>query len=146
MEIELMNNFFLDKEKIKVIDTFRIYYFIIGGLSFLFTEIGRYLYRPFIYENKIDDYGLADSVGNWGGIIVQVFFGLAIINPNKKKGIRLILFFTIGYVIYEILQLILPRGVFDYKDIYGTFVGGFISLLILLTLHYFCKNKILKKY
>jgi hypothetical protein len=40
----------------------------------------------------------------------------------------------------------LPRGVFDYKDIYGTFVGGFISLLILLTLHYFCKNKILKKY
>ena len=85
MEIELMDNFFLDKEKIKVIDTFRIYYFIIGGLSFLFTEIGRYLYRPFIYENKIDDYGLADSVGNWGGIIVQVFFGLAIINPNKKK-------------------------------------------------------------
>ncbi len=139
-----MDNFFLDKGKIKVIDTFRIYYFIIFILSFLFTEIGRRIYRPYIYENKIDDYGLADSVGNWGGIIVQVFFGLAIFNPNKKKGIRLIVFFTFGYIIYEILQPYMPRGVFDWKDVYGTFIGGFISLLVLLILHYFCKSKILK--
>jgi hypothetical protein len=141
-----MDNIFLDKGKIKVIDTFRIYYFIIFVLSFLFTEIGRNVNRPFIYENKIDDYGLADSIGNWGGIIVQIFFGLAIFNPNKKKGIRLILFFTIGYIIYEILQPIMPRGVFDWKDVYGTFIGGFISLLAFLILHYFFKTRILKKY
>ena len=72
-----MDNFFIDKEKIKVIDTFRIYYFIIFVLSFLFTEFGRFVYRPFIYENKIDDYGLADSICNWGGIIVQIFLNLS---------------------------------------------------------------------
>ncbi len=78
------NNFFIDKEKIRTIDTFRVVYFITFLLSFGFTEIGRYIYRPYIYENRINDYGIADSMGNWGGIIVQIFFGLLIFNSTKK--------------------------------------------------------------
>lgn len=141
-----MNNLFIDKEKIKTIDTFRIYYFGLFVLSFLLTEIGRYVYRPFIYNNKIDDWGLADSIGNWGGILVQIFFGLSIINPSKKKGIRLILFFVLGYIAYEIIQPILPKGTFDWKDIYGTLIGALLGLLIYLTINWLCKNKMIKKF
>ena len=129
------NNFFLDVEKIKTIDTFRIIYFVTFLICFGLTEIGRYIYRPFIYENNINDFGIADSMGNSGGIIVQIFFGLAIFNSTKIKGIRLISFFIIGYVIYEIAQLFLPKGVFDWKDIYGTIIGGFIGLILFLLIH-----------
>ncbi len=141
-----MSNFFIDKGKLRIIDTFRIYYFSISVFSFILTEVGRYIYRPFIYQNQINDFGIADSVGNWGGIIVQIFLGLSIINPNKKKGIRLIIFFVLGYVAYEIMQPILPKGVFDLQDVYGTLIGGAFSLSVFLLINWLFKNKILKTF
>ena len=138
--MKLQNNFFVDKEKIRTIDTYRIIYFVAFLISFGITEIGRYIYRPFIYENNISDYGIADSMGNSGGIIVQLFFGLLIFNSSKIKGLRLISFFIIGYILYEIAQLFLPKGVFDWKDIYGTIIGGLIGMLLFLLIH-----KVIKK-
>ncbi len=128
-------DFLLEKETIKRIDTIRIIYFITFLLFFAITEFGRFVYRPFIYENNIYDFGLADSIGNLGGIIVQSFFGLTIINSTKEKGLRLIIFFAVGYVLYEIAQPYLPKGVFDWKDIYGTLLGGITGLLIFLSIH-----------
>ena len=138
--MKLQNNFFVDKEKIRTIDTYRIIYFVAFLISFGITEIGRYIYRPIIYENNISDYGIADSMGNSGGIIVQLFFGLLIFNSSKIKGLRLIFFFIIGYILYEIAQLFLPKGVFDWKDIYGTIIGGLIGMLLFLLIH-----KVIKK-
>ncbi len=141
------NNFFLDKENIRRIDIIRITYFVMFLFSFGLTEIGRYIYRPFIYENSINDYGIADSMGNLGGIIVQIFFGLTLLNSTKKKGFRLISFFIIGFILYEIAQPFLPKGVFDWKDIYGTVIGGFIGLLLFLLIHKIVKqNKIIYKF
>ena len=111
------NNFFTDSESFRTIDTLRIVYLITSMIAFILTELGRFIYRPFIYENGINDFGLADSVGNWGGIMVQIFFGLAILNSPFKKGFRLIGLFVVGYIIYEILQPILPRGTFDWNDV-----------------------------
>ena len=128
-------SYFIDKERFKKFDVLRLIYFISFLFSFALTEIGRYIYRPFIYENNINDFGIADSMGNLGGIVVQIFFGLSILNPTRKKGLRLIGFFTIGYIVYEILQLYLPKGTFDWKDIYGTVIGGFFSLLLFLLIH-----------
>ena len=51
-------NLFTDKEQMKTIDTKRIVYFVVFLLSFLFTEFGRYVYRPFIYHNNINDFGI----------------------------------------------------------------------------------------
>lgn len=141
------NNFFLDKEKIRTIDTIRIIYFVIFLISFGLTEIGRFIYRPFIYENNLSDFGLADSMGNLGGIIVQIFFGLALINSTKKKGLRIISFFVIGYILYEVIQPILPKGVFDWKDIYGTIIGGLIGMLMFLLIHKIIRpNKIIIRF
>ena len=136
-------NFFTDKLSIRTIDTYRIIYALIAIISFIITEIGRKLYRPFIYEKSIDDFGLADSIGNLGGIVVQIFFMLAILNSPKKKTFNLIGFVVVGYIIYEVAQPYLPKGVFDWKDVYGTFIGGLISLSILLIIHNSVKNKII---
>jgi hypothetical protein len=132
-------HFFTDKASIKTIDLRRITYMLIAVLFFILTELGRFIYRPFIYENNINDFGIADSVGNTGGIIVQIFFGLAILNSPGKKAYHVIGFMVIGYIIYEILQPFLPRGVFDWKDIYGTLIGGVLAMGI-----YWIQNVIVK--
>lgn len=87
-----MKNYFIDTAQFKKFDKIRFVYLIVFILSFIFTELRRNFYRPYIYENRINDFGLADSIGNWGGILVQIFFGLVIVNPIKIKGIRLIIF------------------------------------------------------
>ena len=141
------NTFFTDKEQLRKIDTCRIVYLITFILSFLLTEFGRFIYRPLIYENSINDYGVADSIGNSGGILVQIFFGLAIFNSSKKKGFRLIGFFVIGYIFYEIIQPYLPRGVFDWKDIYGTLIGAAIGSILFALIHMLIKqNRILYRF
>ena len=85
--MENNNNFFTDKASIKTIDSKRIIYFLIAVLFFFLTEIGRNIYRPYIYTNNIDDYGIADSIGNSGGIIVQIFFSVGNIELTKKESI-----------------------------------------------------------
>jgi len=85
--MEKNNNFFTDKASIKTIDSRRILYFVIAVLFFFLTEIGRNIYRPYIYSNNIDDYGIADSIGNSGGIIVQIFFYVGNIELTKKESI-----------------------------------------------------------
>ena len=142
-----MSTFFTDKEHLRTIDVRRIAYFVTFVFSFIMTETGRYYYRPYIYENNINDLGIADSIGNLGGIVVQIFFGLLLLNSSKKKGFRVIAFFVVGYIFYEIVQPILPRGVFDWLDIYGTVLGGIVGLLLYLLIHVLTKrNKVLYKF
>jgi hypothetical protein len=140
MTVKSSGNLFTDKDQIKTIDTYRIIYLIIGMVSFLFTEFGRFVYRPYIYNNNINDFGIADSIGNSGGIVVQIFIGLALINSPYKKGFRLIALFTGGYIFYEIIQPILPKGTFDWLDIYGTLIGGIVGLLLYLLVHVLVKQ------
>jgi len=141
--MKIRNNFFTDDHAIRTIDNYRIIFLLAAGIMFLITEIGRYVYRPFIYKNNIDDFGIADSIGNLGGIIVQIFFMLAIANSPRNKGFNLIIFAVLGYVLYEFAQPYLPKGVFNWKDVYGTIVGGIISALILLCIKTFIKNKVI---
>jgi len=136
-------NFFTDEKAMKTIDRLRLIYFIVAVLAFFATEAGRNIYRPYIYSNGIDDYGIADSIGNSGGIVVQIFFMLAVLNSPRKKVLHVIGFVTAGYILYEFLQPFLPKGVFDWKDIYGTVIGGVISFLIILPLRKIVKNKVI---
>ena len=126
---------FTSLEQIKRIDSRRVIYFLAFAISFLVTELGRHVYRPIIYRNGIQDFGLADSIGNLGGIVVQVFFGLALLNSDHRQGYRVIGFLIMGYIIYEILQPILPKGTFDFKDVVGTLIGGVCSALIFFLIH-----------
>lgn len=141
------NNFLFDYDQFRSIDTKRIIYLIASVLCFILTETGRFIYRPLIYQNNINDFGIADSIGNSGGILVQIFFGLALLNSTYKKGFRLIGFFVIGYILYEIVQPYLPKGTFDWLDIYGTLIGGVIGLCLYVSIHKLIKqNKVYYKF
>ena len=141
-----MKNIFTDKEAFRTIDRFRIIYLVAAILAFILTELGRFVYRPYIYNNDINDFGIADSMGNLGGIVVQLFLSLALLNSRKIQTIRVFAFIIGGYIIYEILQPFLPKGTFDWKDIYGTLIGGAFSFLIWWMIVSFVKNKVYFKF
>lgn len=142
--MESLYKLFTSTEKLRTIDIRRVIYVVALILSFIVTEIGRHVYRPIIYQNGINDFGLADSIGNIGGIIAQVFLGLALMNPNLKQGFRVIGFLIIGYIAYEIIQPILPKGTFDWKDIFGTILGGVLAgIAFFMIQKYFTKNRTL---
>lgn len=133
-------HFFTDRESFRTIDSFRLLYAMTAVVAFFLTEAGRFIYRPYIYRNGINDFGIADSMGNLGGIVVQIFFSLAILNSPKRKAFNVIGFLVAGYILYEIVQPYLPKGVFDWKDIYGTVIGGFVSVIFLLLLRLIVRN------
>ena len=139
-EPKTIGRFFWDRESFRTFDLLRLLYAVTAVVAFFLTEAGRFIYRPYIYRNGINDFGIADSMGNLGGIVVQIFFSLAILNSQKKKAFNVIGFLVAGYILYEIVQPYLPKGVFDWKDIFGTIIGGVVSVLVLLLLRLIGKN------
>ena len=131
---------FTDREAFRTIDLLRLLYAATAVAAFLVTEAGRSVYRPYIYRNGINDLGIADSMGNLGGIVVQVFFSLAILNSPKNKAFNVIGFLVVGYVLYEFVQPYLPKGVFDWRDIYGTIIGGVVAVIVLFLMRLIVRN------
>ena len=117
--------------RIRIPDMVRGAFLCVSVLAFIVTELGRHVYRPYVRAHSISDFGLAGSIGNLGGIVVQIFLMLAVMNPTRKQSYRLAAFLSVGYIVYEFLQPILPRGTFDWNDVFATLIGFCISTLIL---------------
>jgi len=118
----------VDKERILKITNERKIFFGIFISMFVLTEIGRKIYRPYIYANDIFDFWIADTIGNFTGSIAIIFFDLALVFPYYKKGRWIILFITCGLIVYELVQYILPgRNTCDWRDIVATIIAGVIS-------------------
>lgn len=117
----------IDKNRIFVIDNKRIAFLLIFVFMFFLTEIGRKIYRPFIYSNDIFDYWIADTIGNLTGTIAIVFFDFAIVNPNRRNGRIFIVIITLGLIVYELLQYFSPRSILDWRDMIATVIAGLVS-------------------
>jgi len=133
----------VDKERIFKITNERKIFFGIFISMFVLTEIGRKIYRPYIYANDIFDFWIADTIGNFTGTIAIIFFDLAGVNPYYKIGRWLILFITFGLIVYELVQYFLPgRNTCDWRDIVATIIAGVISFGVYELIY---KNKITKE-
>ncbi|GAP43343.1 hypothetical protein TBC1_111496 [Lentimicrobium saccharophilum] len=118
----------IEKSRIFIIDNKRIAFFLIFVFMFVFTEIGRKIYRPYIYSNDLFDFWIADTIGNFTGTIAIIFFDFAIVNPKYRQGRILIIFITLGLIVYELIQFILPgTNTCDWRDIAATLIAGMIS-------------------
>lgn len=99
--------------------------FIISGI--LIAVIGLVLshtYRPYVYENHINDFHLADVIGSVVCVPAAVLCAYGIDNRYSIKQ------YTIGaaivYIAYEFLGLFHIHGTFDVYDIIAIIISSLV--------------------
>jgi len=103
--------------------------FAIGISALLIYEfVGLPIYRPYIYANKINDFHIADTLGNTFGTLPTIFFLIAILSNETIKGNYLIKLGTISVVMFELAHPLLGKPI-DIWDIVATVLMGFFSYL-----------------
>lgn len=112
------------------------------GLSALliYEFLARPIYRPYIYRNNIDDFHLADTIGNSLGTIAAVFVSIGFIGQGRAQHLSLIKIITISMVAYEIAQPLLGKAI-DPWDIVATLLTGGICLMLYRLIHPHALNK-----
>lgn len=104
--------------------------FAIGISALLIYEfVGRPIYRPYIYNNKINDFHIADTLGNTFGTLPTIFFLIVILSNDIKKGNYLIKLGTFSVIVFELLHPLLGKPI-DIWDMIATILAGVASYLI----------------
>ncbi|MDJ0919160.1 MAG: hypothetical protein QNJ05_15485 [Woeseiaceae bacterium] len=101
----------------------------IGITAFFLTEMARSFYRPYIYANDINDWVIADTIGNSLGTVAAIFMILTMSGRGTSWDWRLVGIVIAGLIAYEMLNL-LGEHPFDTNDVLATLVFGGISVLI----------------
>lgn len=101
----------------------------IGLSAFFVTEMVRSFYRPWVYANEIDDWIVADTIGNSFGTMAAVFMILTMSGRGTRWDWRLVGLVIAGLIGYEALNLTGRRS-FDLNDVLATVVFGGISALV----------------
>ena len=99
--------------------------FIISGI--LIATLGLVLshtYRPYIYENHINDFHLADVIGSVVCVPAAVLFFYGINNRYSIKHYTIEA--IIAYITYEFLGLLHIHGTFDVYDIIAIIISSLV--------------------
>jgi hypothetical protein len=97
----------------------------IGMILALLSGLLSHTYRPYIYQNQIDDFHIADTLGNIFAVPAATLF-LTGIQLKTTKTFKVILAMILGFVLYEFISL-----TFDIYDIIATILSGGITYIIL---------------
>lgn len=88
----------------------RVINLTIGLTAILVYEfLARPIYRPFIYRNNINDFHIADTIGNTLGTIATIFVLIGFIGQGRTQHIFLIKTITISVTLYEIIHPLLGK-------------------------------------
>ncbi len=113
-------------------------------LSVLIISIGFILtmfYRPYVYKNKINDFGLADTIGSLVSVIGFCFFIWSFkAYSNKEKNRQIILVTIIYAFVWEFLGYLNIYGTFDIKDVIAAIISGLLTFFLKEFID--CKNNI----
>lgn len=107
----------------------------IGLAAILILEfVARPIYRPYIYRNNINDFHLADTIGNTLGTIATIFVLIGLIGQGRAQHLSLIKTITISVALYEIAHPLLGKTI-DPWDIVATFLTGGLCLVLYKFIH-----------
>jgi hypothetical protein len=113
----------------------RIINLAIGLTAVLIYEfLARPIYRPFIYRNNINDFHLADTIGNSLGTIATIFVLIGLIGQGRTQHLFLIKVITISVTLYEIAHPLLGKPI-DPWDIVATILTGGLCLVLYKVIH-----------
>jgi hypothetical protein len=109
---------------------YKLINFVISLSGLLIYEfIGRPIYRPYIYANDINDFHIADTLGNTLGTVATIFFFVALLSNETGKGNYLIKLVTVSVVLFEIAHPLLGKPI-DVWDIVATVITGGVCFLL----------------
>lgn len=94
----------------------------------MLTELARSFYRSLIYANDIDDWVVADTIGNSLGTVTATFLIIMLAGRGTNGDWRLVVMVSLGLLGYEALNP-LGQHTFDVNDALGTLIGGGVSAL-----------------
>jgi VanZ family protein len=105
-------------------------FLIVALIAFGATEAGRFIYRPFVYTHDINDWGIADTMGNHIGAVALIFAILTVMHANRLESYIVVAVVALGYVAYEFAQSYLPGSTPDMRDAIASLVGGMIAFTL----------------
>ena len=107
------------------------FYLILAFIVLASSQLLTHFYRPYIYSNRINDYGFADTIGSLVCVlgICFVFWGVKSYS-NREKNKQIILATILYSVVWEPLGLMGIHGTFDWKDIVATFISGGLTYIL----------------
>jgi hypothetical protein len=112
----------------------RIINMIVGISALLLCEGARTYYRPFIYSNGINDFHIADTLGNSLGTVATVFVFTSLFGHQRKQDHVLIRIVTISVFLYELAHPLLGKPI-DPWDLVATVIAGFFCEGLYRLLH-----------
>ena len=95
----------------------------------IYEFLGRSLYRPYVYANSINDFHIADTLGNSLGTVATIFFFVALLSNNTAKGNFLIKLVTFSVILFEISHPLLGKPI-DIWDIIATLITGSLCYFV----------------
>jgi hypothetical protein len=113
----------------------RIINLSIGFAAILIYElIARPIYRPYIYRNNINDFHIADTIGNSLGTIATIFVLIGFIGEGRKQHQFMIKTITISVFLYELAHPLLGKSI-DPWDAIATVLTGSVCLILHRSIH-----------
>lgn len=101
-------------------------------IAILFKSI----YRQYITENHIQDFGISDTSPNFFAGLIIMFYYFTQNIYNKNKFIKNAFFALVGLIGYELVQgNVLTYRTFDFSDIVASIIGVILGYFICIELN-----------
>lgn len=107
----------------------RILNLLIGVAAVTVYEIARAYYRPYIYSQGMDDFHIADTLGNSLGTVATIFVFVSLLGSDRAWDYFLIRTVTISVLVYEMAHPLLGKPI-DPWDILATVLAGAFSEIL----------------
>ena len=103
-------------------------FFLLGAiLCFLIGVLLTYFYRPYIYANHINDWHLADTIGNIVAVSAVAFLFYA---AQKTVRYTKLTVLTLDFLVWCLYEAFFSLT-FDWRDILASLIMCFVTYLIL---------------
>ena len=115
-----------EKKYINLSKKQRLGFLLLSVLFVLSAALMNLVYRPYIYENIIFDFHIADSNSNFFAVPAVICFWLSIEKSTVSRLMYSPLYVSAGFVLYEFIGL-----TYDVYDILATIISGCICFMVI---------------
>ena len=107
----------------------RIINLVIGISAVILYETARAYYRPFVYSQGINDFHIADTLGNSLGTVATIFVLASLLGRNQAQDYFLIRTVTMSVLVYELAHPLLGKTIDPWDMVATVFAGVFCEIL-----------------